>query len=431
LGASLAALSATGPRAQDATALQQDALARMLRAPWDHDNTFAYIEASAQAQDLEASIAALERILLYNPKLTRAKFELGTLYFQLKSYHMAVVYLEDALADPDLDPALRARAENFLPEARKQLQADRFSGVLQTGLRYNSNVAGAPYTNFMLSYGLDVFVRPAFTPKPDGNAFALAEVEHVHDFQNQRGDTWETRFAGYGTLQFHQSELNVGLFDFATGPRLALAPDLFPGVTVRPYVGAAMTAIAGNDYINTYGGGVSFGIPWSAWSIEPGFDARRVDVAQVAPVVNQGEISSGALYTASLVGSLVSGGVRFDGKVLYRANIADAPGFNSDQWGVEGAVRFNFAPPSDLIGADWSLTPFVRYLGVAFRNADPVVDPNVRRRDNTWRAGAQIDMPVTPSLGVSATIQAVRYDSNIVNFRSSGWSALAGPTYRF
>jgi hypothetical protein len=434
VGASVVgALAATGLHAQDAMATQQQTLLRMQQAPMDHENTFAYVQASAEAHDFEASIAALERTLLYNPKLTRAKVELGMLYFRLGSFNMAVVYFDDALADPDLEPALRARIEGFLPDARKQLSASRFSGVFQTGVRYDSNVAGAPDTNFLRSFGLDVLVRPIYTPKADGNGFALGEVDHVYDFQNQRGDLWESRFAGYGTLQFQQSDLNVGLFEFATGPRLAVAPELFPGLTVRPYLGAAAAAIAGSDYINTYGGGVSLGIPWNAsFSIEPGFDVRRVEVTQIALVTNQGDLSSGSLWTGSLFGSWqIADNIKFDGKLFYRVNLADPGGFDSDQFGAEGAIRFNFAPPSDLIGVDWSATPFVRYLAVLFRQPDPVVDPLIRRRDNEWRAGLQLDMPVTPTFGVNSVIQTTRYDSNIVNFRSSSWSVLAGPTIRF
>jgi hypothetical protein len=234
-------------------------------------------------------------------------------------------------------------------------------------------------------------------------------------------------------LQFQQSDLNVGLFEFATGPRLAVAPEPFPGLTVRPYVGAAAAMIAGSDYINTYGGGVTLGIPWNeAFSIEPGLDLRRVELTHIALVRNQGDLSSGALWTGSLSAAWqIAENIKFDSKLFYRANLADPGGSDSDQYGAESAIKFNFAPPSDLIGVDWSATPFVRYLAVLFRHADPVVDPLLRRRDNEWRAGLQLDMPFSPTFGFNSVIQTTRYDSNIVNFRSSSWSVLAGPTVRF
>src|SRR5207302_7631391 len=54
----------------------------MLRNPADLDATFAYAEAAAKLGDNEAAVSALERILLFNPQLTRVDLVLGTLYFR-------------------------------------------------------------------------------------------------------------------------------------------------------------------------------------------------------------------------------------------------------------------------------------------------------------------------------------------------------------
>ena len=41
---------------------------------------------------------------------------------------------------------------------------------------------------------------------------------------------------GYLTEQSRLKDLNVGFVDVSFGPRLALAPELLPGVTIKPYV---------------------------------------------------------------------------------------------------------------------------------------------------------------------------------------------------
>ena len=53
-----------------------DIAAQMLRDPSNLDVTFAYADVSAQLGDNEAAVAALERMLLFNPNLPRVDLEL-------------------------------------------------------------------------------------------------------------------------------------------------------------------------------------------------------------------------------------------------------------------------------------------------------------------------------------------------------------------
>jgi hypothetical protein len=419
--------------AQSVTDAQQSTFDHMTRAPVDHENTFAYVRASVEARDFEGAIAALERILTYNPRLTRAKYELGVLYFRLHSYEQAVMYFEDALADPALEPNLARRIEGFLPEARKQLDKNRLSGVFQFGFRYNSNVAGVPGSDVVRSFGIDVVSRRPFPKQDDGSAFALGNVKHVYDFENQRGDAWETNFAGYGALQFNLNTLNVGLVDLNTGPRLALAPDALPGWTIRPFASVGGSMIYDRRYSTSYGGGVSFGVPIAPFlSLEPGFEGRRVEVNSFGGLPNQGVLATGVLWTGALAATWsVSDDLSLNGRVFGGRNAADPGGVSSDHVGFESSLKIDFAPPSEEIGMKWSVTPFVRYLLVDFGRADPVVDPFIVRQDRQFRIGAQLDMPITPMFGVNASAQYDGHESNIRNFRASGGTFLLGPTIRF
>ena len=131
MAGALALIGAAGvAQAQTQVADQATLLPRVLANPSDHDTNFAYARASVEARDYEAAIVALERALYFNPNLTRAKYELGALYFRLKSYDMAQRYFEDALKTPGLEPDLRARIEIMLPETKKQQETSRFSGLL-------------------------------------------------------------------------------------------------------------------------------------------------------------------------------------------------------------------------------------------------------------------------------------------------------------
>ena len=116
---------ADGQHGLGAPSEQERLFQQMLRNPKDVEVTFAYVKAATARGDYEAAIGALERILFYQPGLTRVKYELGSLYFRLGSYEMARRYFREALASPDIDPVTRDRIETSLPDTEKQLQQSR------------------------------------------------------------------------------------------------------------------------------------------------------------------------------------------------------------------------------------------------------------------------------------------------------------------
>jgi hypothetical protein len=427
-------LATEGPQsARSETDAQKAAFDRMTRAPLDHSNTFNYVKTSADNRDYEGAIGALERVLLYNPHLGRAHFELGVLYFKLHSYEQAVLHFEEALADSSLEPALTRRIEGYLPDARKQLSRSRLNALIHFGLGYNSNVAGVSGSNFINAFGLDVpSIRP-FPKAGDGAAFAMSELSHVYDFENGRGDAWESQFAAYGATHFEYSPLNVGLMDFTTGPRLAIAPDALPGWSVRPYASVGAASVYASQFSASYGGGVSVGIPiCNALVVEPGFEVRRVEANSFGGLPNYNVLSTGVFWRGYASATLkINDMATLVARAYGGRNDADFGGISSSNYGFESSLKIDFAPPTDQIGINWSLTPFVRYVVVDFDQPNPFVNPFVTRHDWQFRAGARLNMPITPNVGVAAAAQYDLHDSTIRNYRANGATVLVGPTIRF
>lgn len=401
--------------------------------PGDHDASYRYISSAVAGRDYEAAIGALEKLVLFNPGLARARYDLGALYFRLRSFEMAIRYFEDALANPSLEEELRRRIEILLPAARKELQPHRFYGVLQAGARYNSNVPGAPGFGPVRAYGVDLFNPLGAFRRPGTSLFVLGDVLYVYDFQNQRGDTWETRLSGAVSQQLRLSEYSAAFGEITTGPRLAIAPEALPGATIRPYVIGAYSTLGGARFSNAVGAGVSARFPVTlALQFEPGFEWRRIQVAGTTNSLGaQTPYNSGDLWTGSLdVRWSPLEWLTLDLRGAVRRNAAALASLSSSQIGLEASARFDFDAPG-TIGWRWSATPFVRYADIRFDAADPFVDPWTVRHDRQLRVGAQFDMPITPMFGLNAMVQHTRNDSNIRNFRSTSWSALIGPTLRF
>jgi hypothetical protein len=417
--------------AQDATE-QQRLFEQMVRQPSNHELTFDFVRVATARGDYEAAIGALERLMFYNPKLTRVKYELGALYFRLGSYEMAKRYFREALASPDLDPVTRVRIETYLPDAEKQTQASRLSGFVQTGIRSQTNASFAPSTGTIRLGGQDLALLPTAQKKSDINWFGLAGISHDYDLGNQRGDVLETRFAGYLTQQQHFDQLNVGLFDISFGPRLALAPEYLPGVTIKPYVVGGNTWIDGASYMSSVGAGVAIKVPVNdRFTFGPDFEWRHADfrTGDVNPVSG---FNTGDWYTAALATSFrISQSVNLDARGLYRRGDSAFTFQSFDQWAAEAALTFEFAPPWATIPRNWSVSPFVKFIETSFDAPNPFLDPFTARRDQQWSVGAMFNAPITRTFGVSAAIQYDHVNSSLPNYRLNNFSVMFGPTARF
>jgi hypothetical protein len=418
--------------AESVTSDQARLFAASLRDPTNEEVAFEYVRVSMAIGDTEAAIGALERLLNYNPRLTLAKYELGTLYFRLGSYEMAARYFKDALASGDLDAATKARIEAYLPDAEKHISPSQWTGLLQTGIRYQSNVSALPDTGTLQILGSNFPINATQQKKSDWNGYAIAQINHDYDFQNQRGDMFETRFTGYGTKQFVLSQFDLGFVEGSLGPRLALAPDLLPGVTIKPYIVGNLSWIGGSQYLNSGGAGVSLRAPLSpVWTIEPSVEWRHLSVNNpgllVATALGSGDFVTGTLGTAYKFNDWLS----FEGRGIFEGAHAYNAYQSFFQGGFEAALRVEFTPPSDFLPRRWTVMPFARVLWANFDAPDPFINAALKRSDTDWRTGVLLDMPINNWFGISGMFQYARTDSNIVNYRTNDISILIGPNARF
>lgn len=410
----------------------------MQHAPTDYDITLQYVRVSTELEDYEAAIGALERLLFYNPDLTRAKVELGMLYFRMGSYENAAHYFRAAGAAPDLDPTLRNRVDAYLPQAEKQLSPSRWTGYLQTGLRYQSNVSALPDVGLLQVLGNNV---PLTNPsqKSDWNGFALVTIGNDFDLQNQHGDTIETRFTGYGTKQFELSSLDLGYVEASIGPRIGIAPNNWANVSVKPYIVGNLSWVGGSQYLNSGGAGISLRMqPWSAFTIEPGFEWRRLSVnnnvfgSTGSGIGSVTALGSGDIFIVSIAGSYkINDWISIEARPVYARAQAFNPWQSFDQAGFDAGLRWEFAPPVSSMPRRWTVMPYVQVLCAAFDQPDPAVNPNVLRRDTDYHFGVLADLPINANFGVSGMLQYARTDSNISNFRYNNVSVMFGPNARF
>ncbi|HRJ68522.1 MAG TPA: tetratricopeptide repeat protein [Beijerinckiaceae bacterium] len=410
---------------------EHDALfAEVLKNPSNVDVSFRYAEVATRLGDYEAAIGALERIIFYNPNLPRVRLELGVLYFRLGSYEMSKSYFESAIAPPDTPIEVRNRVAGFLAEIDRRVQTTHLAFFGQVGLRFQTNANAGPNTPFVRALGFDATLSNQNTRKRDWNWYGSASLRYVYDFENQRGDVFEALVSTYYSRQFDVVRLNTGLVEVNLGPRLALAPDLLQGWSVKPYVVGSAVSLADNNYLNTAGYGVTFAMPLIVVLLEPGYEVRRRAFKNSDEITTAKE-QRGWIHTSYLnaSGALLPG-LRFQARYAHnRVNaFMDYNAYTSNA--VDVSFPFEFAGLFESAGK-WTIAPFGGFTKSLYDRPNPLVDPNYRRKDKEFRYGVQIDMPIWKNAGFGAVVQYQNMSSSIRNYNTRNFSVSFGPTVRF
>jgi Tetratricopeptide repeat len=406
---------------------------RLLIKPDDLDAGFKYAQLETELGDYEAAIGALERMLYYNPNLPRVKLQLGVLYFHLRSYEMARNYFDAVLNAPDTPADIRTEVQTYVTAVDKAVSTNQFSVYGQFGLAYQTNANAGPNSPNVLALGQNALLSPEFQKTPDWNAFGLVTAHDFYDFNDQRGDGWESDLTTYYSQQFKVTRLDLGLAELRTGPRLGIGD--YGGLTVHPYALGNVLTLGGPAYLNTLGGGVSLNWPVNEnLTITPGVEFRNRWFYNSSNYPTA-EGQSGGQWIGYVFGSgLLSAplGLSWQGRVSYTHSSASYDPYAFQDFSIDLGMPYAFAAPSFAhTGAVWTLTPSVGLSYTPYAEADPIVSPFTTRTDRQWRVAGTLDAPFYKNLGFTLQVQYLRTYSTISNYSLSDFLVAAGPTFRF
>lgn len=433
-----AALALCAPAAGQDLRAERDRLAAHIQAqPEDDEATYRFVVVTTELRDYEAGIGALERLLMYNPKLARARKELGLLYARLGNWEIAARHMREARASGALDPIQNAQIDAQLPDIEKRTQPSRLSVRLHTGLRVQSNANFFPANTLFQLGGAGVVSN---APRQgDVNAFQLVTAAHDYEFGNQRGDQLETRVTAYATEQFNLPQYSVALFSGSVGPRFFVPQTLVPSLSVRPYVTGAVTLLGSNNYLNTGGAGASLRaeVTPDFW-LEPGAEWRSlwVDPARgfvgFSPYATLSTLATGDAVTGYVGGAYsFFDNLRLEGRFGYTRANAFSVVQSSDQFDAQAMLRVEVDPLHPIFARRWTIAPYARFTHLAFDAPNPLVSPFVARRDAAWTYGIMLDAPLGATFGFAGNLEFSRIDSNLPNFRTQNVSVSFGPTAKF
>jgi hypothetical protein len=261
-------------------------------------------------------------------------------------------------------------------------------------------------------------------------------VRHIYDFENQRGDVWETSLTGYYARQFRFTRLNLGLAEIQTGPRLALWPDALMGWSVRPYALLNGVALGENNYLVSRGGGVSVTVPVGGlFVMEPFVEGRerRFEDSFEYPLAKE---QTGRLWTSGVLAQgALWGPVRWQARAAFVRNDTTRKNPFFIDYNSYDQVSADVAFPIDFEGLwgsrRWTFIPSAGWAESDYDQPNPIIDPFVRRKDREWRVGALLDIPVHDWFGLAVQVQYSEVNSNLPNYDTRNLSVVFGPTLRF
>ena len=328
---------------------------------------------------------------------------------------------------------IRTEVQTYIAAVDKALAINQLSIYGQFGLAYQTNANAGPNSANVLALGQNALLSPQFQKTPDWNAFGLVTVHDFYDFNDQRGDGWESDLITYYSQQFKVTRLDLGLAELRTGPRLGIGD--YGGITVHPYAIGNVLTLGNVNYLNTLGGGVSMNWPVNEnLTITPGVEFRNrtfYNSANYPTAAGQ----SGGQWIGYVFGSgLISAplGLSWQGRVSYTTRTrAMGPTLFTISRSTLG-LPYSFAAPAFAHTVSlWTLTPSVGFSYTPYAVAGPdrlaLYHPHRQTMAGVGNPGSRF----YSNFGFTLQVQYLRTYSTVPNYSLQDFIVAAGPTFHF
>lgn len=426
-------------------AAQKEALfQQMLRNPANLDVTFAYADVSARLGDYEAAVAALERMLLFNPNLPRVQLELGALYFRMGSFELARNYFEKAAA-ANPPPEVRERVAEYLGLIKKNESRHHLSGYVFLGGQYQTDANVAPGSPLILSPIGPVLLNNQFLRQPSGSVFASGSLLYSYDLETQNRDSLEVTSVGYVNHYLNPivTRLDLDLFEATAGPRFNFPNGgllAHESASFKPYAIFDEVGLGENQYFNAYGFGLEYDeIVWNDLALKSVYEFRQKNfIDAVDRPLSRGLTGNDKLLSLSATKPITANSalnLQFD----YLDQQTRLPYFTNVTYAVTGAYRIHYDAPLAVTHYPWESSLFLGRAWSLYASPDPccntsgnplVFSPSSQSTQR-WRFGFTQAVPVTPDIAVVLQLERDIVSSNLPIYAYTNNSFLLGPQIRF
>jgi hypothetical protein len=374
---------------------------RMMAQPDDLDTAFQYAALSSQAGDLEGAVSTLERMLIYAPGLPRLQLELGVLYYRLGAYETARQYFDGAKSAGNVPPEVMAKVEEYLAAIDKRAAPTSLTGMVRTGIRYQSNANAGPGNSTVTLNGLPYTLDNLTVAGEDFNAFLTSSVRYRHELDEQ-GIAIEAGLSGYTAGYRDRDSLNTGALEGFVGPTFDLARFGLDDRTLSVFLLSSGVLIEGDRYLASLGASTTFN-----WQVTPS-DGVSAQVEYRYEDYNNTKSRQSAEYQT---GDRIDGQLSYSrqitedfnvsGRVLATRRIAETEYLSSTEVGLGVGSAWRFASPIGD-GPAWILALDTAVSRRNYDGPDAMINADERQQDTEFSINLRQIVPFTESVALVA-----------------------------
>jgi hypothetical protein len=372
------------PSASSENSVEADyaaAFQEMLHDPGNFKKTFHYAQLAEKIGDLEGAIGAYSRLLITIPEHWQIHYELGVLYFRLKSYALSKSYFLASLKNKEMPPVIRKRVARFMDKIGQQSGQHRFSGTLSLGARYQTNVNAGSGS----SSGAVGAIQINSNKNDDAYVFGSLDAEYIFDFNKVGGTVWKSNGQIYGAKQIEETEFDLIFIDASSGPRFELGQEIFAGLRAQPRLILEYARLGNSRLYYGLGGGLelekAFGddvttkLTYELRDRSYRDNARRPNSTNLNGINHA--IEAEVLYAVTpSVGTNVK--LRFD------VQNAQETFESNEEISLLVGANLSYAAPFNSTDAPWLSGITVKHARSHYDQPNPGIDPANSRGNKKW-----------------------------------------------
>ena len=244
---------------------------------------------------------------------------------------------------------------------------------------------------------------------------------------NLRGDAIELTLLGINSRQNQLSQYNLGFVEVMFGQRVGIGQNAsfkYYGIGDQVWLGDA-------NYFNALGGGLSARTGLGEWGLAEAFVETRHRRFFNSKNYATASEQTGDLTTAGLLTDLRFGPLHWTTRLSHDSNQAIVDYNSYKRYSIDMAFPYEFALTAFGAKRQFVVAPTIGYSYARYDVPNPIVDPDVIRRDNEWRYGGIIDAQLVDNIGVRTQLNYFKINSTLPNYTTDNFSVSVGPTVRF
>lgn len=411
----------------------QQALDAVLNDVSNPSTSFRFVQVATASGDLRGAAAALERMLLLNPKLANIQLELGIIYYRLGNPELGRYHIAEALRAPNVPFTVRARAEQYLAAASAVTRRHFVRGRISAGTRYEDNAnAGTDADTVRVPGAIDGSLADVplegASGRSDTSLEVSAAISHSYAFSTRAGTSWDSDLLVFANRYDDLDDLDFASVRVDSGPSVSLGPQPDRGLQVRPFMTAAYAWLDEDDYFENWGGGVDlryFHDNRSITSTRLLYQDQTFEDSSTRTLSDR----SGDYVTLDLMHVWQLGRAQWSAGVMGESVDADAGHWSFDRYGASAGLRMFFGHGG--VRAPWSVSTMLSWRETDYDSSNPVIEPDRVRNDTRFDARLGVEVPVTRRAALTLAGFYADNQSNIALYEFDNSGLVAGLYVRF